>query len=863
MTSYDLTKDRDFAEGAYQVVDSAWADGQDRQDIINNLLDNGFDNASAATLVDTVKQIRDTDTQLREERGFAQGGFDYVDGRLAEEATREEIFAELLDNGYTADTANLLLDNVINIFEQKAELVADASFAQGAYALVNSQLDNGKTKEEIVQLLADNNFPTDLAQGLVDSVQSYRDTITGLEGDVETEQGMTQFAQQAYDYINGQLDAETSLEDIVADLVDNGYTEAGANALVTNISDMRTNLAGVEAQLGTAQANQLFGQTAYSFVNEQLDIIANQDPDAETLLSESDIIQNLIDNGFSEANATTLVSNITTIRDTESGLREQISGLEAENTFVQGAYDLVTSRLETMSAQDPDAEVQITPESIVDELVAGGFDQTVAENLVNSVVGVRDQVNSLNMQLDSLGTQASFAQRAYTYVNTLLDQGKTSEEITNLLVDNGFVADTAATLVTEVTNTRDTISGLEGSLETTQGQRTFAQRSFDFVNTQLDGDVDQADIITDLMDNGFSETDANNLVNDAVTIRDNTSLLEANNAFSQGSYGFIQEQLDAGTSTVDIIQEMIDNGFDYTTAQGFVTNVVNVRNEVDTLSDALGIMESRAEFAQTAFDYINGQLDNKVQEDALLQDLVENYGFTANNAQSLVDSVQDTRFQQAERTRLETQLRSGVTFNFASAMQGQDDEDEPLVVDTDGDGVPDAPAVTTPSGPFTPVTERPDPYTFGTDDDTLPITEEEELDPGLGLLEFGPFGRPLGTYITQPTQPVGPFDAYAMQMPEEPIFDPQQARLGAQPTEVTLDEAGFVTEPVAYIPEEVPTDPTMYYSPQFNQFAQVPVGYGATTVPQSFIQQQLPAINEVTPQGIGAFLGRKPPEGVA
>ena len=196
-------------------------------------------------------------------------------------------------------------------------------------------------------------------------------------------------------------------------------------------------------------------------------------------------------------------------------------------------------------------------------------------------------------------------------------------------------------------------------------------------------------------------------------------------------------------------------------------------------------------------------------------------------------------------------------------MMGQDDEDEPLVVDTDGDGVPDAPAVTTPSGPFTPVTERPDPYTFGTDDDTLPITEEEELDPGLGLLEFGPFGRPLGTYITQPTQPVGPFDAYAMQMPEEPIFDPQQARLGAQPTEVTLDEAGFVTEPVAYIPEEVPTDPTMYYSPQFNQFAQVPVGYGATTVPQSFIQQQLPAINEVTPQGIGAFLGRKPPEGVA
>ena len=160
-----------------------------------------------------------------------------------------------MDNGYTADTANLLLDNVINIFEQKAELVADASFAQGAYALVNSQLDNGKTKEEIVQLLADNNFPTDLAQGLVDSVQSYRDTITGLEGDVETEQGMTQFAQQAYDYINGQLDAETSLEDIVADLVDNGYTEAGANALVTNISDMRTNLAGVEAQL--AQRRQI------------------------------------------------------------------------------------------------------------------------------------------------------------------------------------------------------------------------------------------------------------------------------------------------------------------------------------------------------------------------------------------------------------------------------------------------------------------------------------------------------------------------------------------------------------------------------------------------------------------------------
>jgi len=41
------------------------------------------------------------------------------------------------------------------------------------------------------------------------------------------------------------------------------------------------------------------------------------------------------------------------------------------------------------------------------------------------------------------------------------------------------------------------------------------------------------------------------------------------------------------------------------------------------------------------------------------------------------------------------------------------------------------------------------------------------------------------------------------------------------------------------------------------------VGYGATMVPPSFIQQPQPAINEVTQEGIGAFLGRTPPVGVA
>tara|TARA_R110000782_G_scaffold270130_2_gene369646 strand:+ start:1000 stop:8004 length:7005 start_codon:yes stop_codon:yes gene_type:complete len=996
-----LTGERDFAEGAYSTVDAALASETDRQEIINTLVQNGFDSASASSLVDTVQQIRDTDATLRSEKGFAQGAYDYVETRLFEKASREDIFAELKGNGYTDANANALLDDIQNVYSDKAALVTDVSFSQNAYALVSAQLDAGKTPAEIVELLGSNNFPTDLAQGIVDSIQSYRTTISGLEVDIGTESGNADFAQgsydfingqldaeassadivasmvekgfteseatglvnniknvrdditalgsdvdtqtgfkefaqtaygtintaldagtevaditadlvnngfsesdattyinaikgnrqafselsstqettaeqrtfaqQAYNFINGQLDAETSLDQIVTELVENGYTESGATALVSNVDNMRTTLSNTETSLGTANANQMFGQTAYRFVNDQLGLI-EANPDGT--LSQNDVIAKLVDNGFSEVNATSLVGNVSTIRTTETTLRDQITGLESENTFAEGAYDYVNTRLDAMLGQDPASDVQITPESIVNELVSEGFDQTTAQNLVDNVTTVKDKVADLGMQLDTLGTESSFAERAYTYVNSMLDQGKTAEEISNSLVEKGFETDTASSLVTSVDQTRTTLTGMEKSLDTAQDQRTFAQRAFDFVNMQLDGDVEAGDIRQDLVDNGFSDVDADSLITDATDIRSNTSLLEANNSFAQGAYGFINTQLEAGSKSTDIIQELIDNGFSYDKAQSMVTNVVNVNNEVDTLSGALGIMEGRAEFAQTAFDYINGQLDSKVTEDVLLADLVETYGFSADNAQNFVDSVQETRFQEGELQRIKTATTTGTTFDFASATmgapEGEDGEEEDTPT-TDGPfgsiTRPEGVSTTTPTDVFGDM--------FGGggdggggggggDGDVITGGQQVELDEyGNPILNFDAFGRPVGTYTTQPTQITDPFEAYAMQMPDGPGFNPQQARLGPQPTQVTLDEAGFITEPVAYIPEAAPVDPTTYYNPQFNQFAEVPVGYGATTVPQSFIQQPLPAINEVTQEGIGSFLGRKPRVGAA
>ena len=154
----------------------------------------------------------------------------------------------------------------------------------------------------------------------------------------------------------------------------------------------------------------------------------------------------------------------------------------------------------------------------------------------------------------------------------------------------------------------------------------------------------------------------------------------------------------------DVYKRQIDNGFGYDKAQSMVTNVVNVQNEVDTLSDALGIMEGRAEFAQTSFDYINNQLDNNVTEDALLNDLVENYGFTADNAQNFVDSVQDTRFRESELQRIKTATTTGTTFDFGGRMVGPDDDD-----DDDDEAVIPANV----DGPFAPIT-RPDPTTTTT-----------------------------------------------------------------------------------------------------------------------------------------------------
>ena len=241
------------------------------------------------------------------------------------EADVADIVASMVEKGFTETEATGLVNNIKGVRDNIEGLGTEITglegdvdtqtgfkeFAQTAYGTINTALDADTAVEDIVADLVANGFSESDATTYVNAIKGNREAFSTLESTQETTAEQRQFAQQAYDFINGQLDADTAVEDIVQNLVDNGYSEAGATALVNNVDNMRTTLTNTETALGTANANQLFGQTAYSFVNDQLGLIeANPEGD----LTQNDIIAKLVENGFSEDNAATLVGNVSTIR---------------------------------------------------------------------------------------------------------------------------------------------------------------------------------------------------------------------------------------------------------------------------------------------------------------------------------------------------------------------------------------------------------------------------------------------------------------------------------------------------------------------------------------------------------------------
>ena len=209
------------------------------------------------------------------------------------------------------------------------------------------------------------------------------------------------------------------------------------------------------------------------------------------------------------------------------------------------------------------------------------------------------------------------------------------------------------------------------------------------------------------------------------------------------------------------------------------------RSEV---TSAFDITQTQLDFAQGATTYINTQLDQNVAEDALVADLVTR-GYTADNAQALVNEVQRTRFEQSELARITDARRSAAYVPFGAGPVGGE-EDEVTYPDYGPPGMgavqPQAQQPQAqqpypqPAAAYQPPTNQPvyeaprfAPFSRA---DAAPIAggPAVELDQfGQPILSFGPSGRPLGSYVTMPTS-AGPFDPYQMEMPEAPAFDPQQ-----------------------------------------------------------------------------------------
>lgn len=343
-------------------------------------------------------------------------------------------------------------------------------------------------------------------------------------------------------------------------------------------------------------------------------------------------------------------------------------------------------------------------------------------------------------------------------------------------------------------------------------------------------------------DSGFDSV----VVNDTQTV----SVFNEDNIFQSNDTSYDTE------SSEIAYREEWKNEIDksYAENDGFnVTDINMIKNEYDVEDDSF--VDYRGEYIDVDEDWKQDIVDEYFDKGTISIDTIESlqdeYNLEVDDLDSFYKDISDPGITGVYEDEID-RIRTAVTAARKIDLGRGGDGNTGVLGGSSGTARPEAEYITNPEQ----VTRL---DTGQSDSSTEELIEMDEfgnpVSAGGGTIPRGSDGRPIGTYITQPTQPVGPFAPASMSMPEVPSFSPQQARLGAQPTTVGLDQSGFITES-----DPTVTEPTQFYNPQFNQVTQVPAGTAVTNQPLGFIEGPAPAIKEVTPETVGSFLGKAPPQ---
>ena len=741
-------------------------------DLVEMTKNRDLDSEAASTAIAKQEQLSGELSAKKEELAG-------VEKTLGETQTALE--AETGARATAEQTVTSLTSDLESANSTITELDTSLGAANDKVSTLNTTIEGLNTEVEVAEAAAlaaegvvttlneDIQFKNEEITGLKADVKAAEDAVLAKQGELDTASANAETSAETIADLNSEIkaleDAKTELDgDLSTAIGERDSLQGTLDERTTERDNLQESLTSSNTQLETATAQLTAANTQVTDLTSQKESLTKEVATLTTNLSEAEATVGTQETTIgNQAEAiTTLTTDLGAANQDIGSLNEQLGTANASVTALEGQLEAANNSLTATQTEK--------------DTIAANLD-TARENaraLTESLSARTRERDNLQVSLNDTKTTLSNTVTLANTLQTNLDASKI--EIGNLETQ----LDTAQA---NVDSLKETLTDATALQELTEGEKLALQDDLTASQNDVAALTDQLGSRTTERNN--IEKQLNETKAELTATTTLTETLQGSLETSQANILGLESQLGDSQALQQLTEEQ-RAALEQTLAEE-QANAASLETQLGEVTSAFDITQTQLDFAQGATTYVNTQLDQNVAEDALVADLVTR-GYTADNAQALVNEVQQTRFEQSELARITDARRSAAYVPFGAGPVGGE-EDEVTYPDYGPPGTgtvqPQAqaqaqqpyqpPATAYQPPPTQPVYEAPrfDPFTR---DDATPIAggPAVELDQfGQPILSFGSTGRPLGSYVTMPTS-AGPFNPYEMEMPEAPAFNPQQ-----------------------------------------------------------------------------------------
>ena len=764
--------------------------------------------------------LEQTKTGLEGDLSTATGERDSLQGTLDTRTTeRDDLQKSLTSSNTQLEAANTQLTAANT---QVTDLTSQKEVLTESVATLTTNLNTANTS--LTTALETSGANAALAEELTEQLGVATTSISDLQSTIDSRAAeVTALEVQLSNEVENRTLSDNELA-LTEDLL--GATRAEIEELTANLSTETQNKADLQTKLEAAQGTIGTRDDTIQGLTGQLDTSNTQIASLETQLGTSNENVSRLTGELQAAEASNtatveekaaLAQSLEAAQAESAGLTTDISGLTTQRDSLQVELDntnLSLSEAEGSLATSSETIVDLTSKLGVANQDIGGLSSQL-DQATQNVTSLETQLNEANSSLTATETEKSvLAQELESARDTA--QGLSSDLSTRTTERDN--------LQTNLTNTKATLSATVGLATTLQANLDTSNAEIGALGLELDTATQNVVSLEATLNDAqalqsLTEAEKSALQNDLnaskADVSQLTSSLEARSSERDGLQDQLAEtqgELDASTQLSTSLQNNLD------TAQSNILGLESqlgdtqalqqmteeqraaleadlaqqkadaeaLQSQLGEVSSAFDITQTQLGFAQDATTYVDNQLNQNVDAESLVSDLVTR-GYSAVDAQSLVDNVQQNRFDKSELARITDAQRRGAYIPFGSGSIGTEEDDQENVPTSYGGPTTNTNVYTPPGGTnvytppggtngFPPLGGGDDRFDPFDRTDATPVSggPAVELDQyGQPVMSYGGSGRPLGSYITMPTD-VPEFEPWRMEMPENPYFNPQE-----------------------------------------------------------------------------------------